>query len=86
MAKTKSKPAPKTKAAPKKAAPKKAPPKNAAPKKTASGTDAILMELRAFGMAYPGVTVKRDGKIYQKFRPKTTKLPEYKGKLGKGTE
>lgn len=33
---------------------------------------------------YPSVTVKRDGKTYVKFRPKTTKIPEYKGKLGKG--
>ena len=51
---------------------RKKPAKSAKPKKAAAsakakpakakaggkGTDAILMELRAFGMAYPGVTVK----------------------------
>jgi len=46
VAKTKKKPAAKKPAA------------TAKPAKGAAGTDAILMELRKFGMAYPGVTVK----------------------------
>ena len=32
--------------------------KPAKAKRASKGTDAILMELRAFGMSYPGVTVK----------------------------